>query len=241
MEGDKVPADIRIIETNEIKVNNAPLTGESEPVGRIKEPFSGELINSQNIAFAGTMVVSGSAKGVIFSTGMRTEFGRIAHLTSAVEPGLSPPPERDCKSDKGCGYDSCCSRHIFFLLGFVIGRTFWENFIFAIGITVALIPEGLLPTVTLALAMGSQRLAKRNALIKNLASVETLGSVSVICTDKTGTLTQNKMEVKKVAGLCDNAPEKVQGISLFHISLLCNNTKRGRGESKRRADRGRAL
>ncbi|MDO9288772.1 MAG: cation-transporting P-type ATPase [Thermodesulfovibrionales bacterium] len=232
MEGDKVPADIRIIETNEIKVNNAPLTGESEPVGRTKEPFSGELINSQNIAFAGTMVVSGSAKGIIFSTGMRTEFGRIAHLTSAVEPGLSPLQKEIVKATRVVATIAAAVGIFFFLLGFVIGRTFWENFIFAIGITVALIPEGMLPTVTLALAMGSQRLAKRNALIKNLASVETLGSVSVICTDKTGTLTQNKMEVKKVAGLCDNAPEKVQGISLFHISLLCNNTKEAEGNLK---------
>jgi len=232
MEGDKVPADIRIIETNEIKVNNAPLTGESEPVGRIKEPFSGELINSPNIAFAGTTVVSGSAKGVIFSTGMRTEFGRIAHLTSAVEAGLSPLQKEIVKATRVVATIAAAVGIFFFLLGFVIGRTFWENFIFAIGITVALIPEGMLPTVTLALAMGSQRLAKRKALIKNLASVETLGSVSVICTDKTGTLTQNKMAVKKVADLCDNAPEKVQEISLSHIALLCNNTKESGGNLK---------
>jgi len=232
MEGDKVPADIRIIETNEIKVNNAPLTGESEPVGRTKEPFSGEIINSPNIAFAGTMVVSGSAKGVIFSTGMRTEFGRIAHLTSAVEAGLSPLQKEIVKATRVVATIAAAVGIFFFLLGFVIGRTFWENFIFAIGITVALIPEGMLPTVTLALAMGSQRLAKRKALIKNLASVETLGSVSVICTDKTGTLTQNKMEVKKVAGLYDDAPEKVQVISLFHIALFCNNTKEVEGNLK---------
>ncbi|KAF0146187.1 MAG: Ca2+-transporting ATPase [Nitrospirae bacterium] len=231
-EGDKVPADIRIIETNEIKVNNAPLTGESEPAGRIKEPFSGEIINSPNIAFAGTMVVSGSAKGIAFSTGMRTEFGRIAHLTSAVEAGLSPLQKEIVKATRVVATIAAAVGIFFFVLGFVIGRTFWENFIFAIGITVALIPEGMLPTVTLALAMGSQRLAKRNALIKNLASVETLGSVSVICTDKTGTLTQNKMEVKKVACLYADAPGKVQGISLFHIALLCNNTKEAEGNLK---------
>lgn len=89
-EGDKVPADLRLIEANEIRVNNAPLTGESEPVTRLTEPFPGEIINSPNVAFAGTTVVSGSGIGVVFATGMRTEFGRIAHLTSTVTPGLSP-------------------------------------------------------------------------------------------------------------------------------------------------------
>ncbi|MBI5203992.1 MAG: cation-transporting P-type ATPase [Nitrospirae bacterium] len=232
MEGDKVPADIRIIETNEIKVNNAPLTGESEPVGRTKEPFPGELINSQNIAFAGTMVVSGSAKGVIFSTGMRTEFGRIAHLTGTVTPGISPLQKEITRITRVVTAIAVTTGLLFFSIGYLIGRTFWENFLFAIGIILANVPEGLLPTVTLSLAMGSQRMAKRNALIKNLTSVETLGSVSVICTDKTGTLTQNKMEVKKVAELCDNAPEKVQRISLFHIALFCNNTKEVEGNLK---------
>ena len=232
MEGDKVPADIRIVETNEIKVNNAPLTGEAEPVGRTKEPFSGEIINSPNIAFAGTMVVSGSAKGVIFSTGMRTEFGRIAHLTSTVTPGISPLQKEITRITRVVTAIAVTTGLLFFSIGYLIGRTFWENFLFAIGIILANVPEGLLPTVTLSLAMGSQRMAKRNALIKNLTSVETLGSVSVICTDKTGTLTQNKMEVKKVAELSDNAAEKVQGISLFHIALLCNNTKEVEGNLK---------
>jgi len=232
MEGDKVPADIRIIETNEIKVNNAPLTGESEPVGRTKEPFSGELINSQNIAFAGTMVVSGSAKGVIFSTGMRTEFGRIAHLTGTVTPGISPLQKEITRITRVVTAIAGTTGLLFFSIGYLIGRTFWENFLFAIGIILANVPEGLLPTVTLSLAMGSQRMAKRKALIKNLTSVETLGSVSVICTDKTGTLTLNKMEVKKVAGLCNSVPEKVQGISLFHIALLCNNTRETEGNLK---------
>ncbi len=232
MEGDKVPADIRIMETNEIKVNNAPLTGESEPVGITKEPFSGEIINSPNIAFAGTMVVSGSAKGVIFSTGMRTEFGRIAHLTGTVTPGTSPLQKEITRITRVVTAIAGTTGLLFFSIGYLIGRTFWENFLFAIGIILANVPEGLLPTVTLSLAMGSQRMAKRKALIKNLTSVETLGSVSVICTDKTGTLTQNKMEVKKVAELCDNAPEKVQGVSLFHIALLCNNTKEVEGNLK---------
>ncbi|MCG2813059.1 MAG: HAD-IC family P-type ATPase, partial [Thermodesulfovibrionales bacterium] len=111
---------------------------------------------------------------------------------------------------------------LFFLLGFLIGRSFRNNFLFAIGITVALIPEGLLPTVTLALAMGSQRMAKRKALIRTLTSVETLGSVTVICTDKTGTLTQNKMTATKVWTI--DGEEKARE-SLLKIAYLCNNAR----------------
>jgi sodium/potassium-transporting ATPase subunit alpha len=224
-EGDKVPADIRIMETNDLRVNNAPLTGESEPAIRIKEPFSGEAINSPNIAFAGTMVVSGSGKGAVFSTGMRTEFGRIARLTGTVTPGISPLQKEITKITRVVTAIAGITGMVFFSIGFFIGRTFWENFLFAIGIILANVPEGLLPTVTLSLAMGSQRMARRNALIKTLTSVEALGSVSVICTDKTGTLTRNKMAVKKVVSICGNASEKVNEVSLFHIAKLCNNTK----------------
>ena len=197
-EGDKIPADARLIETAGLKVNHASLTGESEPLLRNHGPCLGELVDSPNIAFAGTTVISGSGKAVVFATGMKTEFGRIAHLTSAVEAGLSPLQKEIVKASRVVAVIAGIVGLFFLILGFVIGRTFWDNFIFAIGITVALIPEGLLPTVTLALAMGSQRLAKRKALVKTLTSVETLGSVTVICTDKTGTLTQNRMAVAKL-------------------------------------------
>jgi sodium/potassium-transporting ATPase subunit alpha len=195
-EGDKVPADARLIETAGLKVNHAPLTGESEPLLRNTDPFPGEIVESPNIAFAGTTVISGSGKAIVFATGMKTEFGRIALLTEAVTPGLSPLQKEIVKASRVVAVIAGAVGLFFFILGFVIGRTFWDNFIFAIGITVALIPEGLLPTVTLALAMGSQRMAKRKAIIKTLTSVETLGSVTVICTDKTGTLTLNNMAVE---------------------------------------------
>jgi len=197
-EGDKIPADARLIKTSDLKVNNAPLTGESEPMLRNHEPFDGEFLESPNIAFAGTTVISGSGMAVAFATGMTTEFGRIAHLTSAVEAGLSPLQKEIIKATRIVATIAAVVGIFFFSLGFLIGRSFWENFIFAIGITVALIPEGMLPTMTLSLAMGSQRMAKRKALIKTLTSVETLGAVTVICTDKTGTLTQNKMAVTKM-------------------------------------------
>jgi sodium/potassium-transporting ATPase subunit alpha len=228
-EGDKVPADARLIETSDLKVNNAPLTGESEPILRSYKPYGGELIESLNIVFAGTTVISGSGKAVAFATGMATEFGRIAHLTSAVEAGLSPLQKEIIRATRIIATISGAVGLLFFSLGFVIGRSFWDNFIFAIGITVALIPEGMLPTMTLSLAMGSQRMAKRKALIKNLTSVETLGAVTVICTDKTGTLTQNKMAARKI--WFDDTISDVKDVKkesmpeILRIASLCNNAR----------------
>ena len=197
-EGDKVPADIRLIEASGLRVNNAALTGEAEPVGRRTEPVPGDPINSPNIAFAGTAVVSGSGTGVAYATGMRSEFGRIAQLTGTVIPGLSPLQKEITRVTRVIAAIAVVMGVVFFAGGHFIGRPFWQNFLFAVGIIVANVPEGLLPTVTLALAMGSQRMAKRNALIRTLTSVETLGSVTVICTDKTGTLTQNRMAVTQL-------------------------------------------
>ncbi len=226
-EGDRVPADARLMETAGLNVNNAPLTGESGPVARDQREFIGEFIESTNIVFAGTTVVSGSAKAAVFATGMTTEFGRIAHLTSAVEPGFSPLQKEIIKATRIVAVIAASIGIFFFLTGFVIGRNFWDNFIFAIGITVALIPEGMLPTVTLALAMGSQRMARRSALIKTLTSVETLGSVTVICTDKTGTLTQNKMSVIKVwindRMLNADELEDKNAVDLLRTAYYCNN------------------
>lgn len=230
-EGNKVPADLRLFESNGLTANNASLTGESEPVERNARPFSGELINSPNIVFAGTTIVSGSGKGVAFATGMSTEFGRIAHLTGAISPGISPLQKEIIKITRVVAAIATVMGIIFFITGYFIGRTFWENFLFAVGIIIANVPEGLLPTVTLSLAMGSQRMAKRKALIKTLTSVETLGSVTVICTDKTGTLTQNKMAVRELSFL-GNKPREKEGQWLLNISLLCNNTREAGGELK---------
>jgi sodium/potassium-transporting ATPase subunit alpha len=231
-EGDRVPADLRLIEVADIRVNNAPLTGESETVPLTTEPFEGDSIGSPNIAFAGTTVVSGSATGVVFSTGMRTEFGRIAQLTGAVTPGLSPLQKEIIKVTRVVTFIAATTGIFFFGIGFLIGRTFWDNFLFAIGIIIANVPEGLLPTVTLSLAMGSQRMARRMALIKTLTSVETLGSVTVICTDKTGTLTQNMMAVVKVMDVCGGAKPFQQAFTSLDIAYLCNNTKEVDGALK---------
>ncbi|MFZ3065875.1 MAG: cation-transporting P-type ATPase [Nitrospirota bacterium] len=235
-EGNKVPADSRLIDTTYLMLNNASLTGESEPVPAQHKPCEGEIIESRNIAFAGTTVVSGSGKAVVFATGMATEFGRIAHLTSAVEAGLSPLQKEIIKVTRIIAFLSTIMGVLFFFIGHLIGIGFWENFIFAVGIIVANVPEGLLPTVTLSLAMGSQRMAKKKALIKTLTSVETLGSVTVICTDKTGTLTQNRMEVKEVwtaEKQGARGKEKwAEANTLLKTAYLCNNARFINGEYK---------
>jgi sodium/potassium-transporting ATPase subunit alpha len=229
VEGDRVPADARIYETEYCMVSNAPLTGEPEPVSLTAAPCEGEMIGSRNIAFAGTTVLAGSARAVVFSTGMRTEFGRIAHLTGAVEAGLSPLQNEIIKTTRIIAFLATFMGVVFFFVGHFIGIGFWENFIFAVGIIVANVPEGLLPTVTLSLAMGGQRMAKKMALIKSLVAVETLGSVTVICTDKTGTLTQNRMEVKKVwmddmvFGEDLNPDPRLNDI--LTVARLCNNAR----------------
>jgi sodium/potassium-transporting ATPase subunit alpha len=226
-EGDKIPADARLIDENRLMVNNAPLTGESELNPRSYKPFEGEYLESPNIVFAGTLVVSGSGRAVAFATGMSTEFGKIAHLTSAVEPGLSPLQKEILKVTKIIAVIALTTGIFFFAIGTFTGRSFWHNFIFAVGIIIANVPEGLLPTVTLSLAMGSQRMAKKKALIKTLTSVETLGSVTVICTDKTGTLTQNKMEVEKIWTI---GGQWSSVNTLMKIAYLCNNAVYERGK-----------
>jgi len=231
-EGDKVPADARLIEAAGIKVNNAPLTGESEPVTRTAEPDGEDILESANIVFAGTAVVSGEGRAAVFATGMRTEFGRIAHLTGTVTAGLTPLQREIRKVTRIIAALALAIGVLFFIIGHFVGRTFWQNFIFAIGIIVALVPEGLLPTVTLSLAIGSQRIAKKKALMKSLASVETLGSVTVICTDKTGTLTENRMAVKKTFESGPLEMRKSGPVSLLSVALYCNNTKEVEGKLK---------
>ena len=197
-EGDRVPADARLVESYELKVINAVLTGESDPLRRNAEPTDHDLLFAENIVFSGTTVVSGSAKAVIFATGSATEFGRIADLTAEIHETLTPLQKEIAKFIKIISTIAILLGAIFFCTGLLIGNSFWAAFIFAIGIIVANVPEGLLPTVTLTLSIGSQRMARRNALIKSLNSVETLGSTTVICTDKTGTLTQNQMTVREL-------------------------------------------
>ncbi|UZR29794.1 cation-translocating P-type ATPase [Methylococcus mesophilus] len=193
-EGDNVPADCRLLEAFSLRVNNATVTGESMPKARDAAPCSEEdLLHGRNTLLAGTSIVSGDGRAVVFATGMHTEFGKIAHLTQTARAATSPMQQEIVRLSRVVALLALSLGVVFFFIGQSVGLSFWENFIFAIGIIVANVPEGLLPTVTLSLAMATQRMAKRNALIRHLPSVEALGSATVICTDKTGTLTENRM------------------------------------------------
>ena len=198
-QGDNVPADCRLIEAFSVRVNNAAVTGESLPKAREAGASKADsLIDARNIVLAGTSMASGQAKAVVFATGMQTEFGKIAHLTQTADEEVSPLRKEIAHLARLTAMLSVLISLVFFSLGWRIGIPLWKDFIFAIGIIVAMVPEGLLPTLTLALVLATQRMAKRNVLIRYLPSVETLGSTTVICTDKTGTLTQNRMTVQRL-------------------------------------------
>ncbi|MGN6719117.1 MAG: cation-translocating P-type ATPase, partial [Candidatus Binatia bacterium] len=216
-QGDFVPADGRLLEAFEVEVDNSSLTGESSPARRYKSDqpvlISGRFlwIELPNAVFAGTALLRGRARAVVFGTGMNTEIGKIAHLTQDIRSEPSPLQ----KQLRGTVYAIAALAGglglLFLFLGwFIGGLTFLEAFVFFIGLFVANVPEGLLPTVTLSLAMGVQRMAKRHALVKSLPSVETLGCTTVICCDKTGTLTQNLMMATEIA--VDGETIQVSGV-----------------------------
>ena len=198
-EGDRVSADARLIEENEFRVDQSTLSGESNPVRKTSEAVLREDLTRTdlpNLIYAGTTVAAGTGRALVFATGMDTEFGKIAHLTQTVGEELSPLQKEMKRVTKMVTILATTIGFFFFILGYLVaGVDLAESFIFAMGMIVAFVPEGMLPTVTLSLAMGVQRMAKKNALIKRLSAVETLGCTTVICTDKTGTLTQNEMTV----------------------------------------------
>ncbi|OGV72486.1 MAG: ATPase [Methylophilales bacterium RIFCSPHIGHO2_02_FULL_57_10] len=238
-EGDNVPADCRLLEAFVLRVNNATVTGESLPKGRDALPSQAEdILNSRNVLLAGTTVVSGESRALVFATGMHTEFGKIAHLTQTFGEVLSPLQKEIIRLSRLVALLATLLGIGFFLIGRAMGLPFWECLLFGIGIIVANVPEGLLPTVTLALAMATQRMAQRNALIRHLPSVEALGAATVICTDKTGTLTQNRMQAHTLwLGGELLAAEAVAGKprlaatyrALFEDAALCHNLKQSNG------------
>ncbi len=199
-EGDRISADGRLVEVSELRIDQSTLTGESHAVRKTSD---GILLSDiayaemPNLVFAGTSVTSGTGKAVVIATGMATEFGKIANLTQQVKEELSPLQKEMEFATRMVTIIACSIGLIFFLLAAVlVGVSLAESFIFAMGMVVAFVPEGMLPLVTLSLARSTQRMARRNALIKRLSAVETLGCTTVICTDKTGTLTQNEMTVR---------------------------------------------
>ncbi len=194
-EGDRVPADGRLLEVNQLKVDHSALTGESEPQLRNLACTHDKIMESRNMVFSGTLVQSGNGKALVYGTGMNTQIGRIVQLTKDTAQVETPIRKELRRFIHIISAIAIGLGVLFFLLSVLLGKPYIASLIFAIGIIVANVPEGLLPTVTLALTMASRRMAKKNALIRNLEAVETLGSTTVICTDKTGTITQNRMKV----------------------------------------------
>ena len=196
-QGDHVPADCRLIEAFDVRADHAAVTGESVPLARDAMPSAAdEPLRSKNTLLAGTSIVSGQAKAVVFATGMHSEFGKIARLTQTASKAVSPLRRELARLSWFIALLALLIGLMVFVIGWFVDVPFWKDVIFGIGIIVAMVPEGLLPTLTLSLVLATQRMARRNVLIRYLPSVETLGSTTVICTDKTGTLTQNRMSVK---------------------------------------------
>jgi magnesium-transporting ATPase (P-type) len=201
-EGDHIPADARVVEEYGLRVNNATLTGEAVPARKTADASSQEGISElerPNLVFAGSSVVSGTGRAVVYATGMLTQFGRIARLTQAVPEGPSPLQLELARTSRIISLVALILGLVVFLVGTLdVGLQKFDAFLLALGILVAAVPEGLPATVTLSLAVAVQRLARRGVLVKKLAILETLGKISIICTDKSGTLTQNQMTVQEI-------------------------------------------
>jgi len=193
--GDRMPADMRVVESTGMKVDNSSLTGESEPQSRSNENTHENPLETKNIAFFSTNVVEGTAKGVVINIGDNTVMGRIAGLASGLESGETPIAKEIAHFIHLITGVAVFLGVSFFIIAFILGYHWLDAVIFLIGIIVANVPEGLLATVTVCLTLTAKRMASKNCLVKNLEAVETLGSTSTICSDKTGTLTQNRMTV----------------------------------------------
>jgi sodium/potassium-transporting ATPase subunit alpha len=215
--GDNIPADCRLIEAFDVSVNDSTITGESLPKARDAQPYQDvQPLRSRNILLAGTSLVAGEGRALVIATAGQTEFGRIAHLAQISGAGISPLRRELAHLSRLIAVLAVGLGATFFVIGTMIGVPFWQDFIFSIGIIVAIVPEGLLPTLTLALVLAAQRMARRKVLVRHLTSVETLGAATVICTDKTGTLTENRMHVRDVVvGL-----ERLSANALRHSSGL---------------------
>jgi Ca2+-transporting ATPase len=200
--GDRVPADARLITAFDFWTNNVPLTGESEPQPRIAKPakiLDKAYLDSPNLVFMSTSVAKGKGKAVVLTTGMNTQFGKIANLTQTVREEPSPLQKEITNMAKYDFSIAVVVGSVFFLASLVwLNLDFYSSVLFMIGVMVACVPEGLQVTVSSALAINVLKMVKHNVLVKRLSAVQTLGSVTVICTDKTGTITKGEMTVKKL-------------------------------------------
>lgn len=249
-EGDSVPADARIIEEYEFATNNSTLTGESRPRKKIAKAFLGHrgpITDIPNLIFMGTDVAYGSCKAIVISTGKNTEFGKIAHLTQSITTEYSPLQLELARLAKVVTKIVIVVGVLGILIGWWVGKPLVEMFLFALGVMVACVPEGLPATVSVALAAGVQRMTQRKALLKKLSAVETLGCTNVICTDKTGTITKGEITAKELwlpnqnikvsgsgyepkgdffVGEKKISIKEIKDLDLFlNIIALCNNAK----------------
>ena len=234
--GDYVPADLRIIEAVNLKAQESALTGESVPVEKMAARIEDEKVgigDRINMLFASSLITYGRGKAIVVETGMNTEVGKIANIINSAEEGETPLQIKLNKLGKTLGIVALIICFVIFGIGLLYGKDVIEMFLTAVSLAVAAIPEGLPAVSTIVLAIGVQRMVKKNAIVKKLPAVETLGSATVICSDKTGTLTQNKMTVEKIyyndkvfkvkdfkRDLCDEDLNK-----LIYASMLCNDTK----------------
>ena len=235
--GDLVPADIRITTASNLKIQEAALTGESVPVEKDTKPLAQKNIplgDRVNMGYSGSIVTYGRGSGIVVGTGMETEVGKIAEMIQSAEEVETPLKKRLQALGKILGLSALTICAVIFVVGVLYGKGIFEMFLTSVSLAVAAIPEGLPAIATIVLAIGVQRMVKRNAIVRRLPSVETLGSATVICSDKTGTLTQNRMTVEKMyyhSGICSVA-EAINGENksdLFRLlvmtGVLCNDSK----------------
>jgi Ca2+-transporting ATPase len=259
--GIRVPADLRLLKTIELKVEEAMLTGESVPAEKTTYPLKEPNLtpgDQKNIAFMGTIVVSGRAKGVVVETGRNTLLGSIAHEVKEAGLVKAPLQEKIYRFARTIGFIVLGASSLLFLIGLLVGESAKDMFMTAVAAAVATIPEGLPIVVTIAMAVGVAKMAKQNAIIRKLHAVETLGSTTVIGSDKTGTLTKNEMTVKLIfdgkhtyevegsgyepkgallhEGISVDSKEMKHIIPLLRIGLLCNESSLYEEEGQYRID-----
>ena len=231
--GDIVPADLRLFESSQLQIMEAALTGESVPAYKDAKAILADetaLGDMSNMAFSSTIVSYGTGKGIVVAIGMDTEVGKIAHMLDQTDDLDTPLKQKLNKIGKVLSIVGIIISIIIFIIGLLYGKDFVSVLMIAISLAISVIPEGLPATATIVMALGVQRMAKQNALIRKLPAVETLGSTTVICSDKTGTLTQNKMTVKEFALYEDFINNKVKPDNdkvsekeLLYAAILCNN------------------
>lgn len=231
--GDYIAADLRTIEAVNLKSQEASLTGESVPVEKITEKIDGNEIgigDRKNMLFSSSLITYGRGKAIVVNTGMNTEVGKIAGMLDNAEKQETPLQQKLNDLGKTLGIACLAICAVIFVIGLLQGKEIIDMFMTAVSLAVAVIPEGLVAVSTIVLAIGVQKMVKKHAIVKKLPAVETLGSSTVICSDKTGTLTQNKMTVEKV--FCDDELQDVKKVNttedfkkLVYNCMLCNDSR----------------